>query len=174
MSACVGAATAESTRVTAGADDSFDAFFAAEYPRLLRLLSAADVTADDALQEAFAKAALAWRRISEYEDPAGWVRLVAVRRLLDQRRSERRRRAAVDRLEASATRAVRDPDTSIDLGRAIDALSPQQRVALTLFYLGGLTSEEAGEAMGITAGAVRFHLHEARARLRERMEVRDA
>jgi len=29
------------------------------------------------------------------------------------------------------------------------------------------------EAMGISAGAVRFHLHEARARLRERLEVHD-
>jgi hypothetical protein len=39
---------------------------------LLSVLSAADSSADDALQEAFTKAALDWARISQYEDPAGW------------------------------------------------------------------------------------------------------
>ena len=42
----------------------------------------------------------------------------------------------------------------------------------SITQLGGLTSTETGEAMGISAGAVRFHLHEARVRLRERLEVR--
>ena len=74
----------------------FDTFFRTEYPRLLRVLSAADLSADDALQEAFTKAALSWNRISAYEDPAGWVRKVAVRRMLDERRSSRRKRAAIE------------------------------------------------------------------------------
>ena len=151
----------------------FDEFFRAEYPRLLRVLSAADLRADDALQEAFTKAAVSWARISAYEDPAGWVRRVAVRRLLDERRSSRRKDAAFERLGASNPADPVDHDASVDLSVAIDALPTRQRVALTLFYLGGLTSAETGAAMGITAGAVRFHLHEARARLRELLEVRD-
>jgi RNA polymerase sigma-70 factor (ECF subfamily) len=150
----------------------FDSFFRAEYPRLLRVLSAADLSADDALQEAFTKAALSWSRISKYEDPAGWVRHVAVRRMLDERRSSRRKRAAVERLDALSTPEHDDRDTSLDLAIAISDLPTRQRLALSLFYLGGLTSAETGEAMGISAGAVRFHLHEARIRLRERLEVR--
>jgi len=140
---------------------------------LLRVLSSADLSADDALQEAFAKAALSWARISTYEDPAGWVRHVAVRRLLDERRSSRRKHAAIERLEARWVPDTTDRDASMDLATAIGELPTQQRVALSLFYLGGLTSAETGEAMGISAGAVRFHLHEARARLRERLAVRD-
>ena len=151
----------------------FDEFFRAEYPRLLHLLSAADLSADDALQEAFTKAALSWSRISAYEDPAGWVRHVAVRRMLNERRSSRRKRSALERLEASSEADRLDRESSIDLAAAIDGLPTQQRVALTLFYLGGLTSTETGDAMGITAGAVRFHLHVARDRLRELLEVRD-
>ena len=50
----------------------FDGFFRVEFPRLLALLSAADLCAADALQVAFAEAA-AWDRISAYEDPAGWA-----------------------------------------------------------------------------------------------------
>jgi len=151
----------------------FDTFFRTEYPRLLRVLSAADLSADDALQEAFTKAALSWSRISAYDDPAGWVRHVAVRRMLDERRSSRRKRAAIERLDVISVPDIDDRDASLDLAAAIGGLPTRQRVALSLFYLGGLTSTETGEAMGISAGAVRFHLHEARVRLRERLEVRD-
>jgi RNA polymerase sigma-70 factor, ECF subfamily len=157
--------------VTEDAPRQFDMFFRSEYPRLLRVLSAADVSADDALQEAFAKAALAWPSISRYDDPAGWVRHVAVRRMLDERRSTRRKRAALERLHAVPDPEPLDPDTAMDLATAIGELPTRQRIALSLFYLGGLTSTEAGEAMGISAGAVRFHLHEARGRLRQRLEV---
>jgi RNA polymerase sigma-70 factor, ECF subfamily len=161
--------------VAAGPAREFDEFFRAEHPRLLRVLSAADASAEDALQDAFSRAARSWKQISEYEDPAGWVRHVAVRRMLDERRSTRRKHAAVERLEAAALprRADPDADARLDLANAIGELSTRHRIALTLFYLEGLTSAETGEAMGITAGAVRFQLHEARARLRQLLGVRD-
>jgi RNA polymerase sigma factor (sigma-70 family) len=173
VSGVVGTCAANSAAVAAVNTRHFDEFFRAEYPRLLRLLSAADVSADDALQEAFSKAASSWVRISAYDDPAGWVRRVAVRRILDERRSSRRKHAAIERLESLSEPEDRDPDTTIDIATAIGRLATRQRVALTLFYLGGMTSAEVGEAMGITAGAVRFHLHEARATLRDLLEVHD-
>jgi RNA polymerase sigma-70 factor (ECF subfamily) len=173
VSAAVSSFAADSPIVAVDGTRDFDGFFRVEYPRLLRVLSAADVSADDALQDAFTKAALAWRRISKYEDPAGWVRRVAVHRMLDERRSVRRKHAAIERMHALAPTDVDDGDATLDLARAIDLLPTRQRVALSLFYLGGLTSAETGAAMGITAGTVRFHLHEARARLRELLEVRD-
>lgn len=95
-----------------------------------------------------------------------------MRRVLDARRSERRKSAAVERLGATIP-DERDPDAPIDLAAAIAELPTRQRVALALFYLDGLTSAEVGDVMGISAGAVRFHLHEARRRLRELLEVRD-
>jgi RNA polymerase sigma-70 factor (ECF subfamily) len=146
---------------------SFDDFYRTEYPRLLRVLSAADLSAADALQEAFTKAASAWPRVSRYDDPAAWVRHVAVRRMLNERRSWRRRDVALDHLAAISTRESVDHERLLDLASAMDALPRQQRVALTLFYLGGLTSAQTAEAMDISAGAVRFHLHQARHALRE-------
>ena len=173
MSGAVTTTGAHSPVLAADPARHFDSFFRTEYPRLLRVLSSADLAADDALQEAFAKAAESWSVISGYDDPAGWVRLVAVRRLLDERRSTRRKHAAIAQLDAIAHRDGVDHDAALDLAAAIDELPIRQRVALSLFYLGGLTSTETGDAMGISAGAVRFHLHEARARLRQRLEVRD-
>ena len=172
VSGPVATSEAHSSVVTAEPARHFDTFFRSEYPRLLRVLSSADLSADDALQEAFAKAAESWPVISAYDDPAGWVRHVAVRRLLDERRSTRRKHAAIRRLDAVSHTEASDPDAALDLAAAIDELPIRQRVALSLFYLGGFTSTETGEAMGISAGAVRFHLHEARARLRERLAVR--
>lgn len=146
---------------------SFDDFYRVEYPRLLRVLAAADLSAADALQEAFTKAAADWARVCRYDEPAAWVRQVAVRRMLNERRSTRRRHAAIERLgDASLWVEPVDRDALLDLARAIDTLPAQQRIALTLFYLAGLSSAQTAAEMGITAGAVRFHLHEARNKLR--------
>jgi RNA polymerase sigma-70 factor (ECF subfamily) len=146
---------------------SFDDFYRTEYPLLLRMLSAADLSAADALQDAFTKAATAWSRISRYDDPAAWVRHVAVRRMLNERRSMHRRAVAVETLAALSEADSVDRERLLDLAAAIDALPARQRVALTLFYLGGLTSAQTAAAMDISAGAVRFHLHQARNTLRE-------
>ena len=45
-------------------------------------------------------------------------------------------------------------------------LSDRQREALEAYYHDGMSTAEAAEAMGISAGAVRFHLSEARSSLR--------
>ena len=87
----------------------FDDFYRVEYPRLLRVLSAADVSAADALQEAFTKAAASGRRFPRYEHPAAWVRQVAVRRMLNERRSMRRRDAAIGALRGRRTRRFGRP-----------------------------------------------------------------
>jgi RNA polymerase sigma-70 factor (ECF subfamily) len=148
---------------------SFDDFYRTEYPRLLRVLSAADLSAADALQEAFAKAAADWTRIARLGDPAAWVRHVAVRRMLNERRSLRRRATFVETLAVVSGAAAVDRDELLDLAAAIGTLPARQRVALTLFYLGGLTSAQTADAMDISAGAVRFHLHQARNALREKL-----
>jgi RNA polymerase sigma-70 factor (ECF subfamily) len=156
-----------------GTVEDFDEFFRREHPRLLRVLSAADASASHALQEAFVRAARSWSRVGRYDDPAGWVRRVAINRILNERRSMRRRGAAVERLHAAREEDRVDLDATADLAVALDRLPRQQRMALTLFYLGGLTSAEVGAAMGVDAGTVRSHVHDARARLRVLLEVHD-
>jgi RNA polymerase sigma-70 factor (ECF subfamily) len=170
----VGATSAKDLpAVTEQSARSFDEFYRVEYPRLLRVLSAADLSSADALQEAFTKAAAAWSRVSRYDNPAAWVRRVAVHRMLNERRSARRRDAAVETLGVLSGTEVVDREELLDLAVAIDRLPAQQRIALTLFYLGDLTSADTADAMGISAGAVRFHLHQARNQLREILGVPD-
>jgi RNA polymerase sigma-70 factor (ECF subfamily) len=145
---------------------AFDVVFHDHYRTLVRLLSPIGPGADDAVQEAFALALVRWRRVGSYDDPVAWIRKVAVHRLLNERRRLRRRTAALPRLVEPAT--VDDGTAGVvpELARAIRALPVRQRTALTLKVLGDLDTAEVAAAMGITEGAVRYHLHEARTRMR--------
>jgi RNA polymerase sigma-70 factor (ECF subfamily) len=131
-------------------------------------------SAEDAVQDAFAQALLHWDRIGGYAEPVAWIHRVATNRILNQRRSVRRRDAAVERLRAVAGGAA-SPSASAgertDLAVALAALPVRQRTAVALFYLADLPAVAVGEAMGITDGAVRFHLHAARQALGPLLEV---
>lgn len=53
--------------------------------------------------------------------------------------------------------------------RAVACLSPGQREAVLLFYLHGLSQREVADELGITIGAVKARLHQARASLARRL-----
>ena len=46
------------------------------------------------------------------------------------------------------------------------ALPQQQRTAVALYYVEGLTVAEVAETMGLAEGSVKSHLYDARQRLR--------
>jgi RNA polymerase sigma-70 factor (ECF subfamily) len=150
---------------------TIDALFEREYPRLVRSLGAGfgAEAAADAVQEAFIAADRRWGQISRYEDPVGWARRVAVNRLLTARRTMRRRAEIL-----ATVRPVAPEDLSaelLDLQRAISSLPPKMRAAVCLHHLGGLTVDEVAEVLSVTPGTVKSNLHDARARLRARLEV---
>ena len=149
--------------------DGFEELFEREYPRLVRALRRADDDATDAVQEAFVQAYARWSRVSKLDDPAGWVRRVAVNRLLNARRSRGRRDAAVETLAARSTPAASSfgADDRLDTIAAVRQLARQQRVAVALFYGADLPVREVADAMKVSEGTVKSHLHDARERLRE-------
>ena len=91
------------------ADEEFSAFYAATYQRLLGqlvLVCGDRAEAEDALQEAFARAAVRWHRLRSYDVPEVWVRRVALNLTRMAARRLRRRTAALLRL-GSAPAAAR-------------------------------------------------------------------
>ncbi len=145
----------------------FDEVFQAHYPPLVRALTAACGDAEvaaDSVQEAFVRAHLRWKLISRYEDPVAWVRRVAINSMRDYFRHESRG-AKVRALLAADPQWVDEP-TSDDAVEMLATLPPQQRLAMSLYYIEGLSVAEVARAMLISVGAVKFHMNQGRERLR--------
>jgi RNA polymerase sigma-70 factor (ECF subfamily) len=146
----------------------FDQAFVDHYERLVRALTvvAGDrEAAADAVQEAFVKAHLRWRRISRYDDPVGWIRRVAINRLRDDHRKNVSKRKALARLATRSEIEHHDPEID-EFDRLLAALPRQQRAAAALFYVEGLAVAEIATALDIAEGSVKSHLYDARQRLR--------
>lgn len=147
-----------------------DELFERDYERLVRSLGVAFDAADaaDAVQQAFVQADRKWSTVGDYDDPSGWVRRVALHRLLNGRRNRRRRR------EILAT--VRPPsdedltDELLDLRRAVSELPDRMRAAVCLHYLADLPVDEVATTLDVSPGTVKSNLHDARVRLRELLE----
>lgn len=160
------------TRQTRLSPASPEVLFRNDYARLVRSLAlvGGDVEeAADAVQDAFIQACVHWRRISRYNDPVGWVRRVAINRLLNRQRSMRRRARAIARLDPP--KVAEDPAAGLDVMEALRRLPVRQRTAAVLRYFEGLTTAEIAAAMNVSEGAVGSHLHRARAALRRHLEV---
>ena len=87
-------------------------YFRAHYGRLVRaltLVSGSEEAAADAVQEAFVRAHLSWRKVSQYDDPIGWIRRVAINRLRDEHRRTLRKERAMDRYRAGESGTVDGP-----------------------------------------------------------------
>ena len=161
--------------------ENIETLFRLHYSRLVRaltLVSGDREQAADAVQEAFVKAHLRWRRLQHYDDPVGWIRRVAVNGLRDHHRRNTRKSAAMDRL-GPLTAATTVDDAGSDESMSDDGimellggLPKQQRLCLALFYVDGLSVAETAATLGISEGAVKFHLHQGRERLRAQLETR--
>jgi RNA polymerase sigma-70 factor (ECF subfamily) len=157
------------TAAAAGAPADFDATFRAHYVPMVRALAVAcgdREVAADAVQDAFTRAYARWRRIARYDDPAGWVRHVAVNRIRDHYRKAARGRRAVDRLAVRTDHIVAGPEPDEDLGPLLAALPLQQRTAISLFYVEQCSVREIAHAMDLSEGAVKYHLHAGRTALK--------
>lgn len=139
----------------------------------LALVAGDLAAAEDATQEAFIELCVRWNRISRYDNPALWVRRVAINKLRKVHRSNARRAVALLRLvsDESMTPPPAEPDTS--LLAALRALPPRQRLAIVLHYVEDLTVAEVASAMGISQGAVSQHLNRARTAFRAHLESSD-
>ncbi len=151
-----------------------EALFAREYASLSRALALVTgnlESAEDAVQEAFAELCKNWRKLSEYEDQAAWVRRVAINKAKDQKRSLSRRATALVRLEAEPRYSPQAQLPDTELHRALRRLPLKQRTAVALFYLADLSVAEVAEAMQVSEGTVKRHLDRGRETLRSTLKA---
>jgi len=157
----------------AGSAD-FDETFREHYWPMVRSLALAcgdREQAADAVQDAFTRAFVRWRRISRYEHPAAWIRHVALNRLRDHFRHEARGVGVRERLRSETPTSIAGPEDAPaaddELTVAVGRLPQQQRIAVSLFYMEQLSVREIAASMKLSEGAVKYHLHAGRTALRE-------
>lgn len=161
-------------RVRAGEGAAFDELvrlhlgrvFAIAYRVLGQRQDAEDVT-----QEVFLAVL---EKIDTY-DPARpfapWLHRVAMNRALNARKARALRRT--EAVPESVRAPGDEPDAAAEkaeererLARAMLELPERQRHIVRLFDLEGFSSVEIGSMLGMADGTVRWHLHQARERLR--------
>jgi len=132
-------------------------------------------TAEEVTQHTFLQA---WRNADRFEpgrDFAPWLATIARRAAIDAlRRGQRRPTSALDEVAVSTP----DPAAVLDAEQieltwavraAIDGLDEDQREAVRLHYLVGMTHPEIAEHLGIPVGTVKSRLARAGRRLANRL-----
>jgi RNA polymerase sigma-70 factor (ECF subfamily) len=153
---------------------SFDDFYLATSGRLLGQLAA--MTADresaaDALQDAYAKAWLDWRRVSQLDNPEAWVRTVAWRRAVSGWRRTSVARRAQPLVATPESHSDADVATAVTVRQALARLPMDQRRVLVLFELCDLSVEDVAREVGVPVGTVKSRLARGRAALGELLGV---
>ena len=147
---------------------SFEELFHAERVRLFQamcLVTGDRHEAEEMTQDAFVRVYARWDHVGQLHDPAGYLYRTAMNGF---RSRYRRTKVALRRLVADVDErdGIGAAERHVDLLRELAMLPPTQRAALVLLDLLELSSDEAGELLGMRAGTVRVQASRARARLR--------
>jgi RNA polymerase sigma-70 factor (ECF subfamily) len=132
--------------------------------------------AEDAAQDAFATAAVAWKRDGLPPNPGAWLTVTAWRKALDQLRRDElfaRRAADLAPLEQSTVdvgeevAGMEDDRLALIFACCHPALALDVRVALTLRYLAGLTTKEIAYAFLLPEPTLAQRLVRAKRKIRQ-------
>lgn len=127
--------------------------------------------ADDLAQEVFLKA---WRRARDWRGDGSyraWLMKIAWTQFLTSYRAKGRSAAREQEAYEREAASAHDPDTAIDLGRALAALGERERAAALLCFGEGCSHSEAAEIMGLPLGTLKSIVARARTALAARLEV---
>ena len=126
--------------------------------------------ADDLLQDIFEKAMLQGERFCSVENARAWLFRVARNALVDHYRV---RRDQVALPEGMAV--VEEEEAAVDalsecLPRVLSELSAEDREAITLCDLDGISQQRFAKMKGISLPAAKSRIQRARKRMRQRLE----
>jgi RNA polymerase sigma-70 factor (sigma-E family) len=136
----------------------FDDWVAARGPALLRLayvLTGNRADAEDAVQDALARALPRWEHIRTAGDPDAYVRRMVVNAHTSWWRRFRKRETPVAEAFSAGTPDESVPEDRDRIWRACLALPEAQRVAVVLRYYEQLEYAEIAALTGVAEGSVR-------------------
>jgi RNA polymerase sigma-70 factor (ECF subfamily) len=154
----------------AGKQDEFERAvraFSTDLQRFAYWLCRDRFTAEDLVQETFARAWKAWDSLRASESRSFW--LIAILRNENARRLASAAPNAATEVEALELSAPRDAHSFFELEDLVHDLPLVYREPLLLQVLGGFSGAEIAAMLGITEGAVMTRLTRARQALRSTM-----
>lgn len=171
-------------RIRDGATDDFAEIVRRHQSRVFAILYRYERDAqrmEDLAQETFLKA---WRALDQFDARAPfehWISRIAVRTALDHLRKEKKRRGEIglDDLGDDVLDWLRSDDEKSELDArgaaevlalAMQALSPTDRIVITMQELEGRSIKEIAAALNVSGIAVRVRGVRARARLKRALE----
>jgi RNA polymerase sigma-70 factor (ECF subfamily) len=142
----------------------FDDFYAGHVRRLtsqMYAMTGSLAEAEDLVQEAFARAWQNWEKVSGYADPEAWVRSVACRIRVSVWRK------AANRLTAHRRHGIPDEVSGVSpdyvaIVAALRRIPYEQRRAIVLHHLVGLSVEETARETDAAPGTVKARLSRGR------------
>ena len=152
--------------------EEFEELFRREFDRCAataRRVVADGAVAEELAAEAFTRAWVRWRRVRRLASPGGWVVRVTTNLALDQvRRGGAPMPSTVE--PAALDEAIA---AHLTLLAAVNRLPDRQRTAISLRYFADLPVDAVAEAMGVSGGAVKTHLHRGLERLRTLLTIEE-
>ncbi len=153
--------------------------YSAQVYRLAYRLTGNAYDAEDLTQDVFVRV---FKSIHTFQPGTleGWLHRITTNLFLDQARRRQRIRmdsmsVAPDHVWGSATGPEDlhvDAELDADVAAALEALSPEQRVAVVLCDIEGLSYEEIASVLDVKIGTVRSRIARGRAALREALAHR--
>jgi RNA polymerase sigma-70 factor (ECF subfamily) len=141
--------------------------YAVAYPRLVGQLvgvTGDPAEAEDAVMEAFARAATRQSSFHEADNPEAWLRTVAVNVARSRWRRMLRRSHLLPRLVTPEAYADL-PEEHLTLMAALRRLPTAQREAIALHHLADLPVAEVAHTLGVPEGTVKARLSRGRTAL---------
>jgi RNA polymerase sigma-70 factor (ECF subfamily) len=145
--------------------ESFERLYRREFAAVVALayvLSGSRAAAEELAQEAFMAAHRRWDSISQYDDPAAWVRRVCANRstsLIRRRASEAR---ALARLAGRRVLPDELPPDAAAFWATVRRLPKRQSQVVALHYLDDLPVADIAAILRCAEGTVKVHLHRGR------------
>jgi RNA polymerase sigma-70 factor (sigma-E family) len=155
--------------ITTDGGEGFSAFAVSRWPGLVRLafgLTGDRWMAEDIAQTTLARAYVAWRRVSQADDPDAYLRRILVN---TSHRRFRRRQVAEQPGDPPETPVDGPADVVSEraaLLAALRQLPSRQRAVVVMRYWEDLTDAQIATALGCSPGTVRSQLSRALAKLR--------
>ena len=160
-------------------DGALDRLVEHHYDRLVRavaLFSGSTEGAEDAVQEAFARALEHTRKGRTIDRPEAWVITTAFNHVRSGARRDARRRARSGPADhGPVTVDAETPGAHlVDLRAAVRALPKRQREAIVMHYFLDLSVSSIAGALGVGENAVKNALHKGRESLRGALALDDS